>query len=91
MAPVGLFTIIESDNFTITCEVTDANPDASKFQFKLQNDNWGTWSTTHEHTYNGVTKLSAGEYGCKAENSVGTTTSSTATLDVQCELNYVVS
>ena len=85
----------EGENVTFSCNATgnptptiswtkDGSPVSNNSRISLSGDN-------KQLTIRYVSRTDRGEYQCVADNTLGNDTSKTATLDVKCKYNVVVS
>ena len=78
-------TIAEGSNLTLLCKVTAANPEPNITWYTVVSNNTAL-SHRVNLTFINTSRNHAGKYYCVVDNGInGALTSSTSTVDVQCE------
>ena len=81
----GNHTIAEGSNLTLHCKVTAANPAPNITWYSFTSNNIAL-SQGVNLTFINTSRNHAGKYYCVVDNGInGALTSSTSTVDVQCE------
>ena len=83
-SPTLLPAYVEGDHVSVVCEV-QAEPKAGVFWYRALSGEIVARSA--ELVLHNVTRVQAGEYHCKANNTVGTSNPANINIAVQCKYN----
>ena len=75
--------IVEGSSVTLSCS-SDANP-APKYTWYKENQHRQSLSKEPQLVFSSIQSLDSGEYYCKVENKLGSSTSESISVDVKCE------